>query len=658
MVIPLVEPKIQTEHLAKQAFIYVRQSSLKQVQRNIASTARQYDMTARARELGWQAEQLVIIDQDQARSGASSTHRTGFQQLVAEVGLGNAGAVFSLEASRLARASSDWYRLLEICAFRHTLVIDEEGVYDPGQYNDRLLLGFKGTMSEAELHWLRSRLLGGQLELARQGKLRFHPPTGFIHDPTGQLIKDPDEAIQSAIQQVFTCFEECQTARGVVLYFRMHQLQIPTRLWGTAHAGECLWRPLSSGRVLGILHNPCYAGTYVYGQTQTVPRPPGEGTTSVKQIARTTWPIVLHDHHASYLSWAQFQHNQQRLADNRHGRSFAPQGAVREGVGLLQGIVLCGRCGRRMTVRYQEGKVRPLYSCDGHYQSHGDSWCQAIRGQHIDETIAQVVLEAMQPAQVAVALNALEHLQQREHERQRQQRLYLERVQYEADLARRRFLSVEPENRLVARTLEREWNDKLNLVEQIQRQWAGQERAAVLQVTETERQQILQVVQDFPILWHAATTTHAERKQLVRYLIRDVTLQGLETTIHIGIRWQTGAVTEHVIPRGTLRTADKIITAIREAVAQQQSDVQIAQTLNARGWRTARRHAFTSERVKELRHLYISRVATTNPPHAILRGNVRMDCTLYVVRPSCSTGAFLPSINGVVEASLTPCKKR
>jgi hypothetical protein len=257
-----------------------------------------------------------------------------------------------------------------------------------------------------------------------------------------------------------------------------------------------------------------------------------------------------------------------------------------------------------MTVRYQEGKVRPLYSCDGHYQRHGDSWCQAIRGQHIDETIAQVVLEAMQPAQVAVALNALEHLQQREHERQRQQRLYLERVQYEADLARRRFLSVEPENRLVARTLEREWNDKLNLVEQIQRQWAGQERAAVLQVTETERQQILQVVQDFPILWHAATTTHAERKQLVRYLIRDVTLQGLETTIHIGIRWQTGAVTEHVIPRGTLRTADKIITAIREAVAQQQSDAQIAQTLNARGWRTARRHAFTSERVKELRHLY------------------------------------------------------
>jgi len=490
--------KLQPTHLARLALIYVRQSSLKQVQRNTGSTARQYDLATCARQLGWQPEQLVVIDQDQAQSGASSTQRTGFQDLVSEVGLGHAGAVLSLEASRLARSSSDWYRLLEICALTNTLVIDEEGIYDPGQYNDRLLLGFKGTMSEAELHWLRSRLLGGKLELARQGKLRLHPPTGFVHDVTGQLVKDPDEAIQAGIQQVFDCFADCRTARGVVLYFRKHNLLIPTRLWGTARAGECVWRPLSAGRVLDILHNPFYAGTYVYGQTQTVPRPPGEGTTPVKQIQREAWPIVIHEHHEGYISWQQFQHNQQQLADNRNGYNRSRRGAVREGVGLLQGIVLCGRCGRRMKVRYQEARNRPNYICDGHYQSYGDTWCQAIRGQHVDAAITQIILDAIQPAQVAVALVALDHLHQREQQLERQRALQIERAQYEADLAQRRFMNVEPENRLVARSLERDWNTKLNLVEQLRRQQASLPGTPMLAVGEDERQRMLQLVQDFP----------------------------------------------------------------------------------------------------------------------------------------------------------------
>lgn len=608
--------KITADHLGRLAFVYVRQSSLKQVQRNVGSTARQYDLSLRAQELGWQAAQLVVIDQDQARSGASSVARSGFQHLVAEVGLGHAGAVLSLEASRLARASSDWYRLLEICALTQTLVIDEEGIYDPGQYNDRLLLGFKGTMSEAELHWIRSRLSGGKLELARQGKLRIHPPTGFVHEASGKLIKDPDEAIQSSIQAVFESFRRCGTARGVMLEFRARQLLIPCRLWGTLHAGECVWKPLSAHRVLDILHNPCYAGTYVYGQTQTLPHTSDSGQPRVRQVKRQTWPIVIQEHHEAYLSWAEFQQNQQRLEDNRNGRERSRRGAIREGVGLLQGIVLCGRCGRRMKVRYQEIRTRPTYVCDGHYQSVGDQWCQAIRGQHIDEAIAQVVLQAMQPAQAIVALKALDALQAQSQAIERQQKLQLERAQYEADVARRRFLHVEPENRLVARSLERDWNEKLNLVDTLQRAQASQPRLALQSVDDFEKERLLQLVQDFPTLWAAASTSHAERKQIVRYLIKDVTLLGLERTIQVGIRWQSGATTEVRLSRGTLRTSNEIIDRIRELAQRYQSDEQIAATLNALGWTTARRHPFTASRVKELRvNYHIARGDNRCPAH-------------------------------------------
>ncbi|MGB7340848.1 MAG: recombinase family protein [Phototrophicaceae bacterium] len=593
--------KITNDHLAKIAFIYVRQSSLKQVQRNTGSTARQYDLSTRALELGWQHEQLVIIDQDQALSGSSSTERMGFQRIVAEVSLGHAGAVLSLEASRLARSSSDWYRLLEICALTHTLVIDEEGIYDPSQYNDRLLLGFKGTMSEAELHWIRSRLIGGKMELARQGNLRFHPPTGYIYDVTNRLIKDPNEAIQASIQRIFESFSVHRSARGVMLDFKQHDTLIPTRLWGTARAGECIWKPLTARRTLDILHNPFYAGTYVYGQTQIVAHLNPDGTISRQQIDRDEPLVTLHDHHEGYISWDEFQRNQHQLEDNRNGYNRNRRGVPREGAGLLQGIVLCGKCGRRMKVRYQEDQIRPTYACDGVYQSGGDPWCQAIRGHHIDDIITQTVLSAMQPAEIEVALQAVQQLQYHHSQLQRQQQLQLEHLQYEADLARRRFIAVEPENRLVARTLERDWNDKLNQVDELQRTYAQSSPMPTTHLDDEQRTQILQLVQDFPALWHSSTTTHADRKQLIRYLIKDVTLLGKETTVQIGIRWQSDAITDLEIPRGTLRTADHIIHYIRDLATRHYSDEMIAQALNEKGWTTARRHSFSANRVKELR---------------------------------------------------------
>src|SRR3989442_1489076 len=364
--------KIQPDHLDRDALIYVRQSSFIQVRDNTASTMRQYDLVQRALSLGWSQERIQVIDQDQGHSGSSSIGRDGFQLLVAEVGLKHCGALLSLEVSRLARSCSDWYHLLEICALTETLVIDEEGIYDPGHYNDRLLLGFKGTMSEAELHWLRSRLEGGKRKKAEQGQLRFRPPVGLVFDPTGQLVLDPDEEVQHAV-------------------------------------------------------------------------------------------------HPGYLTWAQFLYNQARLADNRPFRPEEHRGAVREGAALLQGLVLCGQCGRRMGVRYLDDGVTPLYACTRAHVDFAAPTCQTLRGDGIDATVAQTFLDAIQPAHLAVALATLDSLTAQARQIERQWHLRLERAQYEADLARRRFLAVEPENRLVARSLEREWNETLAEVGRLER---------------------------------------------------------------------------------------------------------------------------------------------------------------------------------------------
>ena len=312
MLSQLTTHKIRPDHLDRLALIYVRQSTLIQVRENTGSTARQYDLVQRALDLGWPREQIVVVDQDQGRSGASADGRDGFQFVVAEAGLGRAGAVLSLEASRLARSCSDWYRLIEICALTDTLVIDEEGIYDPGQYNDRLLLGFKGTMSEAELHWLRSRLLGGKLKKAQQGKLRFRLPTGLVYDPAGEVIFDPDEQVQQAIRLALDLFDELGSALAVVKYFSSHQLLFPTRHWGGDRDGELVWRPLSHGRILTILHNPAYAGAYVYGRTKTRSHTlPGEeprvkGRT--RQVKREDWPIVLHDVYPAYITSVSYTH--------------------------------------------------------------------------------------------------------------------------------------------------------------------------------------------------------------------------------------------------------------------------------------------------------------------------------------------------------------
>jgi DNA invertase Pin-like site-specific DNA recombinase len=627
--LPRPQPlKIRPDHLDRLAVIYVRQSTLFQVRENSGSTARQYDLVSRAEALGWTKSSIQVVDQDQGHSGSSSVGRDGFQGLVAEVGLGHVGAVLSLEVSRLARNNSDWYRLLEICALTDTLVIDEEGVYDPGAYDDRLLLGFKGTMSEAELHWLRSRLQGGKRSKAEQGNLRFRLPIGLVYDPVGKIVLDPDEAVQEAVRLVFARFEQTSSALAVVSYFAEHRLRFPTRWWGGKCAEELIWGRLTHGRVLNILHNPLYAGAYVYGRTQFRRKSlPGEAPRikgRTRRVKQEDWPIVLLETHPAYIPWDTFLSNQRQLDDNRTWRAEEHRGAIREGPSLLQGIVLCGGCGRRMTIRYQRNGTLLMYECHQIHSQLAGKTCQTMRGDRIDQAVVQCFLEAIQPAQLDVALSALDQVEARARKVDQQWHRQLERAQYEADLARRRYKAVDPENRLVARSLEREWNQKLAELERLEREYARAPKHAALSLSPAQREQIRRLAQDLPAVWQAPTTTFAQRKQLIRWLIKDVTLSKRGNVIDLAIRWQTEALTHLAIPRHKKswelsQTSQQVVSRVRE-LAPIHPDTQIAALLNTEGAVAGKGGTFTASKVEWIRYAYAIPLCCPERPSAAPTG--------------------------------------
>jgi DNA invertase Pin-like site-specific DNA recombinase len=620
--------KIRPDHLDRLAVIYVRQSTLFQVRENSGSTLRQYDLTRRAEDLGWTRAQIQVVDQDQGQSGASSIGRDGFQWLVAEVGLGHVGAILSLEVSRLARSCSDWYRLLEICALSDTLVIDEEAVYDPGAHNDRLLLGFKGTMSEAELHWLHQRLQGGKVAKAEQGQLRFRLPVGLIYDPVGQIVLDPDEAVAEAVRLVFSLFEQFGSALAVVTHFAERHLRFPTRWWGGKQADELIWSHLTHERVLNLLHNPLYAGAYVYGRSQFRRRVlPGEeprikGRT--RRVKQEDWPIVLLDDHPGYICWEQFLRNQRQLDDNRTWRAEEHRGAVREGPSLLQGIVLCGSCGRRMSIRYQRQGSLLVYECNQAHRQRGTKTCQTMRGDRIDEAVVHSFLEAIQPAHLEVALSALELVEARAKQIDQQWQRQIERAQYEADLARRRYRAVDPDNRLVARSLEREWNEKLAEVEKLEREYAMLPQQAALVLTAEQRERVRNLARDLPAIWHAPTTTFVQRKQLMRWLIKDVTLSKRGNIIAIAIRWQTEAVTHLSIPRcknswELRQTSPQVVDRVRE-LSPTHTNTQIAALLNAEGEQAGMGGSFTVSKIEWIRYAYEIPAGCPERPKAVPTG--------------------------------------
>ena len=607
-----VPQKIRPDHLDRLAVIYVRQSTLFQVRENTGSTTRQYDLVKRAQDLGWTPACIQVVDQDQGQSGASSVGRDGFQWLVAEVGLGHVGAVLSLEVSRLARSCSDWYRLLEICALTDTLVVDDEGVYDPGAHNDRLLLGFKGSMSEAELHWLKSRLQGGKQSKAEQGSLRFRLPIGLVYDPAGRIVLDPDEVVQEAVRLVFSLFEQSTSALAVVSAFAQQHLRFPTRWWGGKRADELIWSRLTHERVLNILHSPLYAGAYVYGRTKSRRHVlPGEeprikGRT--RRVKQEDWPIVLLDAHPSYISWEHFLRNQRQLDDNRTWRAEEHRGAVREGPSLLQGIVLCGSCGRRMGIRYQRDGSLLMYECHQLHAQLAARTCQTMRGDRIDQAVVACFLEAIEPAHLEVALSALDQVEARAKQIDQQWQRQIERAQYEADLARRRYKAVDPDNRLVARSLEREWNEKLAEVEKLEREHALLPQAKALVLTGEQREQIRRLAHDLPAIWHASTTTFIERKQLMRWLIKDVTLSKRGNVIDAAIRWQTEALTHLAIPRHKKsweerQTSPQVVDRVRE-LSPTQTNAQIAAVLNEEGEQAGMGGSLTVSKIEWIRYAY------------------------------------------------------
>ena len=601
--------KVTTDHLRRLAYLYVRQSSLQQVHDHRESTVRQYDLKGRAQALGWTADRIQVIDEDQGLSGASAIERDGFQRLVADVGLGRVGLVMGLEVSRLARNSSDWHRLLEICALTETLILDEDGVYDPAHFNDRLLLGLKGTMSEAELHVLRARLIGGQMNKARRGELWMKPPIGFVVNARGQLSLDPDAHVQHTVRLLFDTFRRTGSAGAVVRHFRNEGLTWPRHLVSGPRPGALVFGPLEHSRVLGILHNPRYTGAYVYGRTrQRKVRLPGQ--MRHRRLPREEWKVFLPDVHPRYLTWDEYEGNQVTLRHNAHGYgSDRRRSPPREGVALLQGLVVCGRCGDRMTVRYEtrEGHPAPVYACQRRGIATATPACQMIHGAALDAAISDLVLAAVTPASVDVALEVFDELRTREADLDRARRAQVARAREDAELAQRQFFAVRPEHRLVADTLERDWNDALRRLAQAEDDYQRASEARPRALTADMREQITGLVADLPRVWHDPRTPARERKRILRLLIEDVTLVRDEV-IRMSIRWKGGAtaVIERPLPLAApdlRRTPADIVEQVR-ALATEQTDGQIARTLNHRWLRTGTGQAFTSVRVHFVRYTY------------------------------------------------------
>ncbi|MGH2781825.1 MAG: recombinase family protein [Thermoleophilaceae bacterium] len=602
---PAAVSKVTASHLARTAYLYVRQSTLRQVVSNTESTQRQYALRQRAVALGWPPEQIVVIDQDQGQSGASAADREGFQRLVAEVGVGRAGIVLGLEVSRLARNNADWHRLLEICALTETLILDEDGLYDPGEFNDRLLLGLKGTMSEAELHFLRARLRGGILSKARRGELPLPLPVGLVDDPAGKVVLDPDQGVQQALRHLFATFERTGSARAVVQAFDREGLRFPVRVRSGERKGELVWMPLRHWRVLRTLHNPRYAGAFVYGRRRARKTP--EGKTTVQELPREQWTALIPDAHPGYISWEQFERNQRLLAGNAHAYGAErATGPAREGPALLQGLLICGRCGRRMTIRYHQrrGALVPDYQCIGESIQGGGARCQTIPGQGVDVAIGQLLLDTVTPLALEVALTVQAELEARADEADQLRRSQVERARQRAELARRRYLAVDPDNRLVADTLEADWNDALRTLQAAQDEYEHASAAAKTALGDEQTARIRALAADFPALWSDPNTPQRERKRMVRLLLEDVTLTKTDQ-IHVHVRLRGGQPRSLTLPiplsAWKARETEPGTLALLDRLLDQHTDAEAAAKLNAAGHRSGEGKPFTNRIVLHLR---------------------------------------------------------
>ncbi|MFZ4779395.1 MAG: recombinase family protein, partial [Terrimicrobiaceae bacterium] len=510
---PLHQQKVQPHHLQRKAYLYIRQSSVRQVIENVESTKRQYALHERAISLGFTPESIVTIDCDLGQSGASAADRLGFQQLVTDVGMGRVGIVLGLEVSRLARNNSDWHSLLEICALTETLILDEDGLYDPRHFNDRLLLGLKGAMSEAELHVIRARLQGGLMNKAKRGELRVPLPIGFVYTDNNVQL-DPDLQVQSAIHELFRIFQTTRSATVTAREFHKKGIKFPRRPQYGPSKGELLWEGLTHGQTIRILHNPRYTGAFFFGRRRSQRK-------KLRVLPMDEWHVLIKGAHPGYLSWSQYEQNQVYLRENQCAVNAIryPPG---EGPALLQGLVICGVCGRRMTSRYSnqnQKKPVPYYSC--YRQDPLPQHCQTIHGDTVDREIEKLLIEMVTPLALEAALAVHDELVAQRENVERLLRQQLERVRYDADLARRRYMQVDPDNRLVADSLEAEWNRKLQVLKGAEEKYEQDLEKQTGPLSEQQRQDLLRVATDFPKLWHLPTTTFRDKKLISRLLIQD-----------------------------------------------------------------------------------------------------------------------------------------
>lgn len=602
------DQKVTANHLQRNAYLYVRQSTIRQVFENTESTKRQYGLRQKAVALGWPTENVIVIDSDLGQSGASAADREGFQHLVTEVGLGRAGIVLGLEVSRLARNSTDWHRLLEICALTDTLILDEDGLYDPSHFNDRLLLGLKGTMSEAELHVLRARLRGGIENKARRGELKSPLPIGFAYDEEDRVILEPDRLVQDTIRTFFKTFEEAGSAMATVKHFRRQGWKFPRKLRRGVQKGTIVWGELVHSRALQLLHNPRYAGAFFFGSSHQ--RKKGDGHVDFRRLPRDQWHTLLPDSHVGYITWEQYQRNLGRLAENACAlgvdRRKSPAG---EGPALLQGLAVCGVCGQRMTVRYdcRETTPAPRYVCQRDGIEHGQRICQSIPGHSIDEAIGRLLLEKITPLALEVTLAVQQELQTRREEADALRKQQVERTRYEAELARARYMQVDPRNRLVADSLEADWNDKLRGLTEAQERYERFRQQDTTVASDSTRSEVLELATNFPKLWDDPRTSNRDRKRIVRLLIEDVTLlHGGQITAHV--RFQGGVVETLFLQRPLSawelrKTSPHVLEAI-DRLLDEFTEGQIADQLNQQQVRSGAGSTFCGRLVGQIRRAH------------------------------------------------------
>jgi len=601
------ETKLKATHLERSAYLYIRQSTLRQVYENTESTKRQYALKKKAVALGWPEDSIITIDNDLGVSGTSSELREGFKRLVAEVGMGHAGIVVSIEVSRLSRNSSDWLRLLEICAITDTLIMDEDGIYDTNDFNDRLLLGLKGTMSEAEIHFLHARMRGGMISKARRGELKRALPAGYVYNQNDKIIMDPDIQVQNAINIFFKTFKRTGAAFATVREFNRLNLKIPKRFLSGFRKGELAWNPLTHSRSLRLLHNPIYAGIYYYGRAQIKKTVGGKKSVS---MPIESWHAYMPDAHPGYITEDQFDENVKKLKENAYAygedRKKSP---AREGPALLQGIIVCGKCGRRMSVRYQKNcsKLVPIYTCMRDCIENGTKVCQLVAGEKVDEEISKMLLEMLNPFAVKAAIKVQNELKKRKLEVDSFYRQQVDRAKYDMELARKRYMLVDPQNRLVATELEAEWNLKIRELEKLKKEYEKKKEDDLKEVTKTTKSDIMQIANDFAKIWSSANVSFRDRKRMLRLLIEDVTVKN-DKKIIANIRFRAGTCKtlfiERKLPICEVRKTRADIVRQVDELTENYTPSEIAAILNEKGYRAWNGNMFNLRTINRIIRTY------------------------------------------------------